>query len=86
MQKLVNIKDLEKLRKEILAKRNADNPCIIVSGGTCGNAKGSETVLSLIKEELKKQGMEKIINLRATGCLGFCEREPIVIIHPERIF
>lgn len=86
MQKLTNKKELEKLREEILAKRDPDSSCIIVSGGTCGYAKGSEKVLASIREELKNQELDRKIDIRYTGCLGFCEREPIVIIHPERIF
>ena len=86
MQKLTNKKELEKLREEILSKTDPDSSCIIVSGGTCGYAKGSEKVLASIREELKNQELDRKIDIRYTGCLGFCEREPIVIIHPERFF
>ncbi len=86
MPKIKNIKDLEKLRKEILTKRDPNKPCIIISSGTCGRARGSEPVISSVKEEIKKQGLTDKVDVRVTGCLGFCEQEPIIIIHPECIF
>lgn len=85
MQKLNHIKEIENLRDEINQSRDASKPCIIVSGGTCGNAKGSVKVLNTIKDELKTRGLDKKVNIRSTGCLGYCEKEPIVQIEPEQV-
>lgn len=77
---------LEKLRKEIQAKREPNKPCISVSSGTCGRAFGSERVYAAFEEEIKKRGLEGEIDVKKTGCLGFCERGTLVVIHPEEIF
>jgi len=38
-----------------------------------------------IEEEIKKQGLGAEVDIRKTGCHGFCERGPIIVIHPEEI-
>jgi len=37
------------------------------------------------EEELNKQGLNAEVDFRKTGCHGFCERGPIVVIYPEEI-
>jgi len=59
---------------------------MIISSGTCGRANGSDEVIKAVFKELNKNKLEKKVDVRVTGCLGFCEREPIMIIHPQRIF
>ena len=86
MTKLANFKELEELRKEVAATTDTDKRCIIVSGGTCGRAFGSDELVASVKKELAAQALEEKVDLRVTGCLGFCEREPIVLILPENIF
>ena len=53
--------DLEKLRKEIQAKRDPNKPCISVSSGTCGRAFGSERVYAAFEEEIKKRGLKVLL-------------------------
>jgi NADH-quinone oxidoreductase subunit F len=36
-------------------------------------------------EEIKSNGLEGKVDIRRTGCHGFCERGPIVVIFPEEI-
>lgn len=84
MKKLENIIELENLRRKIIAKKDPTKPCVIISSGTCGRAKCSEELVTLIKQEIKKHRLK--VNVRVTGCLGFCEREPIVITRPQDIF
>lgn len=86
MKVLKSIEDLEEFRKKLISERDPSKPCIIISSGTCGRANKSDEVARRFKEELPKQNLNGGVDLRITGCLGFCEREPIVIIHPQRIF
>ena len=37
-------------------------------------------------EEIRKQGLEGKADVMRTGCHGFCERGPVVVILPEEIF
>ena len=57
-----------------------------MSSGTCGQACGALNVIDAFKKELKKKKIESKVKLRVTGCHGFCEQEPLLVIEPENIF
>jgi len=86
MAKISSRAELESWRESILAGRDLSKPCITVCGGTGCRALASEGVSTAFGEELRRAGLEAKVDLRMTGCHGFCERGPIVVIFPERIF
>lgn len=57
---------------------------ITVCAGTGCRAYGSLKVKEALEAELKKQNMN--VEVFATGCLGFCEKGPMVVIHPDKYF
>ena len=77
--------ELEELRKDILSERDPDKPCIAICAGTSCLALGNDRVISAFEEEIKKQSLEAKVDIRATGCHGFCEKGPNVVIYPEEI-
>lgn len=77
--------ELEELRNGILSKRDPDKPCIAICAGTTCLALGNDRVISAFEEEIKKQSLEAKVDIRATGCHGFCEKGPNVVIYPEEI-
>jgi len=77
--------ELEEYRKGILSKRDPDKPCIAICAGTGCLALGNDRVISAFEEEIKKQSLGAKVDIRATGCHGFCEKGPIVVIYPEEI-
>jgi NADH-quinone oxidoreductase subunit F len=77
--------ELKELRKSILSVRDPNKPCITLCSGSACHACGSKEVAASIEEEIKKQGLSAEVNIRKTGCHGFCERGPIIVIHPEGI-
>lgn len=85
-RKLKNRDDLEKLRKSIISKRDPNKPCISICCGTGCRASGGEKVTEAFRNELKRRGLEDKVDIRTTGCHGFCERGPIVVIYPSGIF
>jgi NADH-quinone oxidoreductase subunit F len=76
---------LEELRKTILSARDPQKPCITLCSGSACLASGSAAVAAGMEEEIHKQGLSGAVELRKTGCHGFCERGPIIVIHPEEI-
>lgn len=84
--KLSSEKELEDLRNEIISERDPDKPCIAVCGGTGCHASGCSNVAREIQAELDSKNLKDKVDLRITGCHGFCERGPIVIVFPEGIF
>jgi len=77
---------LKELRESLNEKTDLSRPCITVCKGTGCLASGGLSVFDAFKKEVKKQNLDKKINIRSTGCHGFCERGPLVVIHPEGIF
>ena len=77
--------ELEELRKGILSKRDRNKPCIAVCGGTGCHALGNREIISALEKEIKKQSLGAKVDIRETGCPGFCEKGPIVVIYPEAI-
>ena len=85
MTRLNSPEELENLRQEILSKRDPDNPCISICAGAGCVASGADEVMDAFKKEIEKQGLESKVDTKGTGCPGFCERGPVVVIYPEEI-
>jgi len=77
--------DLESLREEIRARRAPDKPCVTICSGTGCHAYGCDRVYQAFVEELQKCGLADKVDIRSTGCHGYCERGTIVVIFPEKI-
>ena len=77
--------DLKNLKDEILARRNTDKPCVTICSGTGCHAYGCAHVYQAFVEELQKGGLDEKVDIRRTGCHGYCERGTIVVIFPEKI-
>jgi len=77
--------ELEEFRKSILSQRDPNKPCITLCSGSACHASGSGDVAAALVAELEKQGLNAAVDIRRTGCHGFCERGPIIVIHPEEI-
>jgi len=86
MEPLKSPSDLEKLRKSILAEKDPKAPSIAVCVSTGCEALGVKGCLKAFKEEFKKQGLEGKVEIKETGCLGFCEKGPRIVVYPEEIF
>jgi NADH-quinone oxidoreductase subunit F len=43
-------------------------------------------VVQALREEIEGHGLTDRVDLRATGCHGFCEMGPLVVIHPQKLF
>jgi len=86
VNKIKNSQELEKLRKSILHEKYSERPCIIISEkSTCCYLSGSKEVVQAFKDGLKNFDLSNEIDIKTTGCLGFCEIEPIVILEPQGI-
>jgi NADH-quinone oxidoreductase subunit F len=46
---------------------------------------GAGEVIAAFEAEIENQGLNAEVNTKGTGCPGFCERGPIVVIAPEDI-
>ena len=84
--RIKSLAELESLRGKIIAKRDPEKRCITICGGTGCLALGAKSVIAAFEEEIKKQRLSNKVDLKVTGCPGFCERGPLVVIEPGGIF
>ena len=86
MKKIRNAQELKALEKSWFQQRDSSKPCVRVCVGTGCRAHGSLDVLEAFKEEIGNQSLEFRVDVKQTGCHGFCERGPVVVIGPKEIF
>ncbi len=79
-------KDLKALREAILRERDPNKLCVTICGGTGCRAWGGEEVRQAFIQEIRKQGLEGEADVMRTGCHGFCERGPVIVVLPQEIF
>ena len=77
--------ELEEFRNRLLSTRDPKKPGITLCSGSACHASGSREVAARLEAEIAQQGLGDAVDLRKTGCHGFCERGPIIVIHPEEI-
>ena len=77
--------DLEELRRELTERRNAEKISISICAGTGCRAQGSMELFDAFREALETEGLDDV-QVRATGCHGFCEKGPLVVIFPGHFF
>ena len=75
--------DLERHRAELLARRDPDKHCIAVCAGAGCLASGATKLIAALDAEIEKQGLGATVEVKGTGCPGFCERGPVVVIEPN---
>ena len=85
MGRLSSPQELEKYRREILSKRDPKQSLITVCGGTGCHASGCHAVVDAFRKVIQQQAKQNGVGLRVTGCHGFCERGPLVVIHPQKV-
>ncbi|HHV58633.1 MAG TPA: NADH-quinone oxidoreductase subunit F, partial [Firmicutes bacterium] len=85
--RLASVEELAAYRTRLSAGRAEGRPAVWVCAGTGCRANGSLKVLEALKEEAAHQGLVAEIGLRlkTSGCHGYCERGPIVIVQPGNI-
>ena len=76
---------LETLRNDILSQRDTGRPCLTLCSGSACHATGCGKVAAAIEQALAELDVAVEVDFRRTGCHGFCEQGPIVVIDPEGI-
>ncbi|MFB0501485.1 MAG: NADH-ubiquinone oxidoreductase-F iron-sulfur binding region domain-containing protein [Candidatus Bathyarchaeia archaeon] len=86
MKKIRSRSHLEEIRRKLLERKESEKHCITISSGTCGRVRDSQKVVEAIYDAVKKHGAGDKVCVRVTGCHGFCQVAPIVVIYPDGIF
>ncbi len=79
---------LEKQRKKLQVQAGKVKREILICAGTGCLAGGSADVAEAFRVETKAAGLKVGVRMviKETGCHGFCEQGPLVILMPEKIF
>ncbi len=86
MEKLNTLSDFKDLKERLDAGREPDRPTIIIPAGTCGQASGANDLIRAAKRAILARELSEKIRLVITGCHGFCQMEPSVLVEPGRTF
>jgi len=85
-KRLGSVAELEGLRQSLLSKRDPKRTSISVCGGTGCRASGAAAVVDAFIDEIERRELQVNVELKETGCHGFCERGPLLVIRPKNIF
>lgn len=86
MERIQSLDNFKILQERLIEEQDPNIPTIVLAAGTCGQASGVNDLIRITKRELLKRELTEEINLRITGCHGFCQMEPSVLIEPTRTF
>jgi NADH:ubiquinone oxidoreductase subunit F (NADH-binding)/(2Fe-2S) ferredoxin len=86
VSRLNSYRELEHLREQLREQRRNITTTVMVCGGTGCKASRSQAVIDAVRGELSRQGLDTKVRLCVTGCHGFCEQGPVIIIEPSSIF
>jgi NADH-quinone oxidoreductase subunit F len=84
LTKLRSFKSLDRFKRDIREARPADGMIVGVCTDTGCRACDSAGVYEAFVREVAREKLRKV-EVKATGCHGFCEKGALVVIHPREI-
>ena len=79
LAELQAIKD--KMKNKIVLREGTGDVRVVVGMATCGIAAGARPVLNAFVEEVNNAGLSEKVTVSQTGCVGYCQLEPIVEVY-----
>jgi NADH:ubiquinone oxidoreductase subunit F (NADH-binding)/(2Fe-2S) ferredoxin/Pyruvate/2-oxoacid:ferredoxin oxidoreductase delta subunit len=86
MPKLHTVGELEAHRAGCLEAGSASKPCLTVCAGSGCTAAGAQDVLRALRKAVERRGLQDTLEVKSTGCHGFCEKGPLMIVRPDGVF
>jgi NADH:ubiquinone oxidoreductase subunit F (NADH-binding)/(2Fe-2S) ferredoxin/Pyruvate/2-oxoacid:ferredoxin oxidoreductase delta subunit len=86
MMRFDSIESFRRFQETARKSQKSNGLSVNVCCGTGCMASGGRDVFEKFQEEINARKIEAQVSSKATGCHGFCERGPLVIISPDRIF
>ncbi len=71
----------ERMKNKIVLREGTGDIRVVVGMATCGIAAGARPVLNAFVKEVNNAGLNDKVTVSQTGCVGYCQLEPIVEIH-----
>ena len=76
---------LARHREDLRGAADTRRRVIAVCAGTGCRAQGALQVVDALRAEVDARGVAGEMEIRATGCLGFCQASPLLLLQPEGI-
>ena len=86
MRRMDSLAEFSGFRLRVLREKAAEEvkPCLVLCAGTGGQASGSNDILRMIKRTILERKLQERISLRITGCQGFCQMDPFIVVEPGK--
>ena len=81
MERLASIGDLEWYRSRILAEESRERTRVNICMTGC-RAYGAAEVRDALVREIDAKGLSSKVEIRSTGCHGFCAKAPVLSVEP----
>ena len=82
MKSLAELKAIkDRMKDKIVLREGANDIRVVVGMATCGIAAGARPVLNALVEEVNKANLCDKVTVSQTGCVGYCQLEPIVEVY-----
>jgi len=85
MARLETISQLDSYREAITQRGDECQTCVRICTTGC-RAHGALDVRDALLEEIDGRGLKNKVEIRETGCHGFCTKAPVMAIDPDGIF
>ena len=86
MSKITSPGDLAAVKDRARGEQARVRTTITICSGSGCQAGSSQPVRAAMAEELSRQGLADAVHVRTTGCHGFCEQGPLMVIEPGNVF
>ena len=89
MNPLLTIAELTHFRQRVMSEKKIlhKKPTLIMCAGTGGQASGSNDIMRIVKRYIIERNLREKISLKITGCQGFCEMDPFILVEPgQRLY
>ncbi|RJR32527.1 MAG: NADH-quinone oxidoreductase subunit NuoF [Deltaproteobacteria bacterium] len=82
--KITSLEQLKELKEKGLALTYPNKIKIMVGMATCGISAGADKVYKALEDKISALGLD--VALEKTGCIGFCQKEPLVdVVYPGKV-
>jgi len=86
MARLTSVDGFREWQDTLKAALNPEQKVITICGGTGCTAFGAPLVQEAFEKAVVEAGVQDSVSVKTTGCHGLCEKGPVVVIQPEKVF
>ena len=86
MPAIDSIESFRRWQEELRRRLDPQAKVVTVCVGTGCTAFGAPAVVDAFRDDIRTRGLDGRISVRETGCHGFCEKGPVVVVLPEKVF